>query len=388
MRVGLYTIAGEATVGGGFVLRNDVARAVLEVHGRHEFELVSASDVRRPKRGLAYRAMRKLERLSPVELRSASSRWRLLEEHVRELVRELRLDMLWFNHLEPIDVGLPYMLNIFDLQHRMQPWFPEVSAHGQWDQREKVWAGAIRRASIITVGSEQAKEELSFLYSVPRERIHAVPFPTPQGAIEAQMVVDGDGSQTRKKYGIAGDYLLYPAQFWAHKNHVNLLHALHLLRDRSGIQLSLVLTGSDRGNLNHVRDVASRLGLGNHVHFLGFIPHADVIALYRQAFALAYVSFFGPENLPPLEAMAMGCPVVLADVPGVRTLFGDAPILVDPRDEGSIAEGIRQLVQKPEVRQRHIAIGREIAIQNTAARYVGQIEEILDAFEPVRRCWR
>jgi glycosyltransferase involved in cell wall biosynthesis len=384
MKVGLYTIAGEATVGGGFVLRNDVARAALEVRGRHEFELVSFNKFESLKGGLAHRVARKVARLSPIGRRVASSRRQLLEEQVRER----RLDMLWFNHLEPIDVGLPYILNIFDLQHRLQPWFPEVSANGQWEERENTWSRAIRRASIITVGSEQAKQELSFFYGVPLDRIHAVPFPTPQGAIDAGSATAANAPDIRKKYNVEGDYLFYPAQFWAHKNHVNLLHALRRLRDEHGIVLSLVLTGSDHGNLAHLRAVAARLGLDRKVHFLGFIPHPDVIALYRGALALAYVSFFGPENLPPLEAMAMGCPVVLADISGVRTLFGAAPVLVDPRDEASIAEGIRQLVQSTDVRQRRIAVGREVALQNTCARYVGRIHEILDAFEPVRRCWR
>jgi glycosyltransferase involved in cell wall biosynthesis len=385
MKIGLYTITGEATVGGGFVLRNDVARAVLDAPGRHEFELVSFNKFAQLKGGMAHRVARKLARFAPVGRQLSSSRSRSLAEDVRER----RLDMLWFNHLEPIDVGIPYMLNIFDLQHRLQPWFPEVSAHGQWEQRENAWAGAIRRASIITVGSEQAKEELGFFYGVPRDRIHAVPFPTPQGAIDAAGTATApDAPDVRRKYKIEGEYLFYPAQFWAHKNHVNLLYALRRLRDQEGIALSLVLTGSDHGNLDHVRDVAARLGLDRHVHVLGFIPHADVIALYRGAFALAYVSFFGPENLPPLEAMAMGCPVVLADIPGVRTLFGDAPVLVDPRDEASIADGIRQLMENPDLRQRCITLGRDVAMANTCARYVGRIHEILDDFEPVRRCWR
>src|SRR5262249_40971464 len=248
---------------------------------------------------------------------------------------------------------------------------------------------AIRRASIITVGSEQAKEELSFFYNVPRDRIHAVPFPTPQGAIDAaNSAAESDASDVRKKYGIAGDYIFYPAQFWAHKNHVNLLHALRRLREQRDVDLSLVLTGTDHGNLDHVRAVASRLGLDGRLHVLGFIPHADVIALYRNALALAYVSFFGPENLPPLEAMAMGCPVGLSDIPGVGSLFGDAPVLVDPRNDVSIAEGIQRLIEDPKVRQRCIAAGRDIAMANTCARYVARIHEILDEFEPVRRCWR
>src|SRR5262249_61905930 len=151
MRIGLYSITGEASVGGGFVLRNDVARAVLAANGRHQFELVGFNRFEALKGGVMHRAARKLARLSPIGRRVSSTRAQLLEEQVHER----RLDLLWFNHLAPIDVGLPYMLNIFDLQHRLQPWFPEVSARGQWHERENTWSPAIRRASIITVGSEQ-----------------------------------------------------------------------------------------------------------------------------------------------------------------------------------------------------------------------------------------
>jgi glycosyltransferase involved in cell wall biosynthesis len=108
-----------------------------------------------------------------------------------------------------------------------------------------------------------------------------------------------------------------------------------------GRKLSLVLTGSDHGNRPHVEAVAARLGLSTRVHFCGFVPYEDILAFYHQSRALAYVSFFGPENLPPLEAMALECPVILSDIPGVRALHGDGPVLVQPDDPGSIAQGIR-----------------------------------------------
>ena len=93
------------------------------------------------------------------------------------------------------------------------------------------------------------------------------------------------------------------------------------------------------------------------------------------------------ENLPPLEALALGCPVVLSDVPGVRTLFGESPVLVNPRSETSIADGIKWLHDNPDSRRERAAAGREIAIRNSPEQYVRNIQEIVDDFEPVRRCW-
>ncbi len=142
-------------------------------------------------------------------------------------------------------------------------------------------------------------------------------------------------------------FLFYPAQFWPHKNHVNLLHAVKLLKQR-GRNISLVLTGSDHGNLAYVRKTAQDLGLDDHVHFCGFVPYEDILTFYREARALSYVSFFGPENLPPLEAMALECPVILSDIPGVRALHGDGPILVDPRKPDAIADSVEFILDNPD----------------------------------------
>jgi glycosyltransferase involved in cell wall biosynthesis len=381
MKVGLYVVNMPATLGGGYVLRDDVARAALEAKGRHQFELVpavsTAAATQRGGRGAFAR------------LKWTKSG--VTNDPVKQLAVDLRergIQLLWFNHIEPIDVGLPYILSIFDLQHRLQPWFPEVSAQGQWEHREAAWANAVRRASMVTVGSREAKEQLSMFYGVPLENIYVVPLPTPRAAIVAANTrpVEDDGA-IKQKYGIAGEFLFYPAQFWSHKNHVNLLHALKLLHTQHGLKLSLVFTGSDQGNLPFIQKIAQELGLTPFVHFLGFVPHEDVLAFYRCALALSYVSFFGPENLPPLEALALGCPVVLSDVPGVRTLFGESPVLVNPRSETSIANAIKWLHDNPDARRERAPAGREIAIRNSPEQYVRNIQEIVDDFEPVRRCW-
>ena len=385
MKVGLYTMDIAATVGGGFVFRDEVARAAGGLKGDHEVVLVntSATVARMSQSSLG----RQLARLGRLRNRVRGSKSKAFANDIRQK----KIDLLWFNHLEPIDVGVPYILNIFDLQHRLQPFFPEVSADGQWDHREQAWAPAIRRAAFVTVGSEEAKRDLSLFYGVSLDRIRVVPLPTPLAAIDAAGGEGASGAMSvadlRAKYGISGKFIYYPAQFWAHKNHVNLLRALCELRNVHGLDLSLVLTGSDQGNLKYVKSVARELGIESSVHFLGFIPHADVIALYRNAFALTFVSFFGPENLPPLEAMALGCPVVLANIPGVTSLFGDAPMLVDPRTDTDIAAGIRRVHDDPELRLKMITKGRELALANTRELFMQRMYEIFDEFEPFRRTW-
>jgi len=380
MKVGFYTIDVPATLGGGFVLRDDLIRAAEKFQGRHALEIVrippSIQAQSRLKKG--WNLLRRVpkDQGTPVANRLA-----------RE-VKDRGIQVLWFNHIEPIHIDVPYILNIFDLQHRLQPCFPEVSAGGEWSHREAAWADAVRRAAIVTVGSEEAKQQLCHFYGVPLENVWVLPFPTPQKALDIALGRTDRPAKTdvRSKYEIKHDFLFYPAQFWPHKNHANLLHALKLLRQR-GRDVSLVLTGSDHGNRSHVEKMAQDLKVADLVHFCGFVPYEDILSFYHDARALVYVSFFGPENLPPLEAMALECPVILSNIPGVETLHGDGPVLVEPRNPASIADGVEFVLDNPDQMRDRIRQAKAVALANSCERYLEGFERMLDAFEPVRRCW-
>ena len=396
MKIGLYATGVPATLGGGFVLRDDMARFATAFRGRHQFELVAIppEDPSPPPPPPP----------PPKSWIRAKWDWLLMtpdpppppppppgrppEQRFRDEVASRKIDMLWYNHINPIDAGVPYVIDVWDLQHRLQPWFPEVSDHGEWRLRETIWEEAVGRAAIVTVGSQEAKEQLCGFYGLPPDRVHVLPFPTPQRAIDiAQSGRAGNlEADVRAKYGLPGDFLFYPAQFWPHKNHANLLRALKILRDR-GRDISLVLTGADHGNHAYLQNLAAGLGLSDLIHFCGFVPYDDILTFYRKAKALAYVSLFGPENLPPLEAMALGCPVILSDIPGVRALHGDGPVLVKPLEPESIADGIAFVLDNPAAVAERIKASRDVALANNCERYFQKFEHVLDGFASVRSCW-
>ena len=395
MKVGLFSLSMPATLGGGYVLREDVERFATAVRGRHQFELVRIPPADPPPPPPPLPPPKSWSRARwdwlvmtpepgpppPPPPRSALRRF-------ADEVRARRFDLLWFNHIVPLHVDVPYVLNIFDMQHRLQPWFPEVSNNGQWEHREEVWSDGVQRAAMVVVGSEEARDQLCHFYRVAADNVQVLPFPTPQGAVD---IAEGRTTapartDVRAKYGIQHDFLFYPAQLWPHKNHVNLFLALKLLRER-GREIALVLTGADHGNSAYLQETARALGLGDLIHFCGFVPYEDVLTLYRETRALSYVSYFGPENLPPLEAMALECPVILSDIPGVRTLHGDGPVYVDPRDPAQIASGIAVILDHPEQLPARLRAGKETALANNYAAYLERFQRLLDGFEPYRRAW-
>jgi glycosyltransferase involved in cell wall biosynthesis len=148
-----------------------------------------------------------------------------------------------------------------------------------------------------------------------------------------------------------------------------------------------MLTGSDKGNLDHVRETIAALGLTSQVHIPGFVSKSDLNGLYGEAICLTFASFFGPDNIPPLEAFALGCPVTAARVPGSEEQLENAALLFDPADPADIARIILKVRGDVELRAELIRRGREIVSARSPRAYIERICRILDDFEPIRRCW-
>jgi glycosyltransferase involved in cell wall biosynthesis len=399
MKVGVLLPNIPPTVGGGFAFQDDVFQSLLKIESKHTFVifgyLTEAQAREASAKHLAFfpfprsfpgRAIFYLARSAAsavTDLPIVGKRLRVATRFQRA-IRNLGIEVMWFVTPSYIEVDIPYVFTVWDLQHRLQPWFPEVSANGEWRRREKMYAAAIPRASAVIVGTEAGKAEAVHFYRVPVERVKIIPHPTPLFALDASK---DSGRAVSAKYRIPEGYLFYPAQFWPHKNHVGLLRAVKILREQHGLTLPVVFVGSDMGNLPYVRRVVDELGLSAQVHFLGFVPQEDLVELYRNAFALTYLTFFGPENLPPLEAFALGCPVIASNVSGAKEQLGDAALLVDPTNEEQVARAVKSLYEDLELRRTLVQRGLARASRWTGQDFVKSVSSILDELEPVRRCW-
>jgi glycosyltransferase involved in cell wall biosynthesis len=130
-------------------------------------------------------------------------------------------------------------------------------------------------------------------------------------------------------------FLLYPARPWPHKNHARLFEAFADVRKRRP-ELRLVLTG--------VGHDPARLPPG--VETLGGVPADELVELYRRAASLVFPSLYEGFGLPPVEAMACGCPVASSRAGSLPEILGDAAVLFDPHDAESIAGGIVEALDR------------------------------------------
>jgi glycosyltransferase involved in cell wall biosynthesis len=392
MRVGVFLDSYIPEDGGGYTMQSELFRALCKVHSQteHEFVILSHPDrqlesevgtanmswlpITQP--GLMEKSLAFVVRLWP-KLRSRL-KWR---SSLENKARRAGIEYIWFLGPRAHSIDLPYLTIVLDLQHRKQPWFPEVRDFAEWETRERLTKNFLQRAAGIIAGTEVGKQEIIKFYGIPANRIFCLPHPTPRHVIEMPK-----SSEIWKRFNLSPGFLLYPAQFWPHKNHVNLLIALEKLSDQ-GIKIPLVLTGSDFGNQSFVEAKIQEFKLTDQLRILGFVSQEELVGIYQNALALTYVSYFGPENLPPLEAFALGCPVIAADADGAREQMGDAAIFVDPSSPDQIAEAILRLHRDQKLRSDLIARGRERATHWTADEFVKGVFKIFDDFEPIRRNW-
>lgn len=345
------------------------------------------SSVQGKLRSNRYRSLiNQIRKLIPSNSEMRYQAWHKLNQKVLEAHG---IELTWSPWQGCFTTESPYITTVFDLAHRFHPYFPEVSQGSQWESRENWMQTFVKRASFIITGTQAGKSEIEKLYQVPSERIKVIPFPTPQFALDAPIATRSLHSDDLKsKYNLPEGYLFYPAQFWSHKNHANLLYALNYLKQEHNLKLPVVFVGAEKGNFDYIQTLTKELDLVDQVRFLGFVSQQDLVGLYQNAFALAFVTFFGPDNLPPLEAFALGCPVIASNVSGAPEQLGDAALLVDPQNTKQIALAIKSLYDDTHLRETLIQRGLERAARWTSQDYVKRIFEVFDEFEAIRRCWR
>jgi glycosyltransferase involved in cell wall biosynthesis len=256
----------------------------------------------------------------------------------RTLLRE-KCDLWIFpsQDARSFQLPVPALVSILDLMHRYERRFPEAGSRWQYLVRERLYSNIGRFAKGILVDAEMGRQHVIESYGTPRDRIHVLPFIAPRYMRSAGIPPDFDA-----RYRLPEKFIFYPAQFWEHKNHGRLIRAMASLKNELP-DLKLVFAGSKKNAYDAVMKLVHDLGLSEDVLFLGYVPEADMPELYRRARALVMPTYYGPTNIPPLEAFAVGCPVAISGIYGMPEQVGDAALLFDPDSEQEIADCLRRL---------------------------------------------
>jgi glycosyltransferase involved in cell wall biosynthesis len=188
----------------------------------------------------------------------------------------------------------------------------------------------------ILVDSAIGKTQVIESYNIDCNKVFILPFVPPNYLLESKEV------DIYSKFNLPKKFIFYPAQFWEHKNHLRLIEAIEILKNKN-IDVNLVLVGSQKNNYKKVVNKISEYALEDRVQILGYVSNDEIYTLYKKAIGMSFVSLIGPTNIPPMEAMLCGCPLICSNVYAMPDQTGDAALLIDPFDANAIANAIELL---------------------------------------------
>ena len=246
------------------------------------------------------------------------------------------IDLMHYPVSVPLPKGTgPAVYTLHDVQHHD---LPDLFSFQERAWRRFTYDRAAQRADRVITVSEHARSRIIETLDIPGDRVDAI-----HHGIDVERFTPEPGADEKilSALDLPERFLFYPAGLWPHKNHSAILDALTA---RANQDIELVLCGPTLNRFGALEESVQRRGLSNRVHHLGFI-HPDALApLYRRAHALVFPSLYEGFGLPPLEAMACGCPVACSNAASLAEVCGDAALLFDPHEPGEIESAVERIV--------------------------------------------
>ncbi len=278
-------------------------------------------------------------------------------------------------------IEIPYFAAIRDVSHRILPHFPEFSSNSVFERMDKKLNLFLTGATKILTCNQVAKNDIKTLYDVIDENIEVLNLPYPNWIEKSQE----DDNVLKWNNLSKNNYIFYPAQFWAHKNHIRLILAAQIMKEQN-INLKVVFSGLDKGNKRYLTKKVESLDLQQEVIFLDYVSQKELASLYKNAYAMVYPCLAGPDSLSALEALYFNCPVLIANHLGYTQQLKKAALYFNPLDEADIVEKIQNL-NDIATKDDLINKGQSLIKECTTQKYIDKFLNIMDSFYLTRQCW-
>jgi len=284
-----------------------------------------------------------------------------------------RVELFLCQYMGPLFTRCPYIVTIHDIIHER---YPEFYPRNLRILMKLFYPLSARRAARVLTGSEYTKKEIRDIFKIPEGRIKVIPY----GVSDDFRVVEDIErvNRVKNKYGIDDNYILFVGRLEPRKNIKGLIEAYTLLKNRYNIKQQLVIVGM-KDALFRDFDIRGENIEGNII-FTGGVAQEDLPYIYNGADLFAYPSFAEGFGLPVLEAMACGVPTVASRTSSLPEVVGDAGLMVDPRDEEDLADGIHKVLTEPglhsKMREKGLERSRLFTWKATAEKVLRVYQEI------------
>jgi len=219
-----------------------------------------------------------------------------------------------------------------------------------------IWLAVHRSAAIITV-SKFTKNDLVEHFHVKREKIKVIYEGVANLSKNRDTLFDKTKADKKDlfRYNINKPFFLYVGNAYPHKNLDRLFKVFRRLAEKNPGQYQLVLVGKSDFFYERLKGQAQALGLyepekNSQIIFTGFVTDQELELLFQEALAYVFPSLYEGFGLPPLEAMAKGCPVASSRAASLPEILGSAALYFDPTNEDEMLKAMESLATDKNLR--------------------------------------
>lgn len=261
-------------------------------------------------------------------------------------LRKRPVDVLHVQFTAPPASPCPVVVSIHDLSFEH---LPQTFTRRSRTQLRLTVRYSARVAARVIVPTDYGKNDLATTYKIPPEKIDVIPLAAGRTFSPAS---EKDVQRVRQTYVIQDEYILSVGSIQPRKNLPRLIAAFARLRSTwsNGKLPKLVLVGKQAWLYDETIRAIEGAGIEDSVILTGYVPAADLPALYTGATCFVYPSYFEGFGLPPLEAMRCGTPVITGNTTSLPEVVGDAALTVDPFSVEALESGIKKLLINPDLR--------------------------------------
>jgi len=263
---------------------------------------------------------------------------------------------------------LPSIYQPWDLQHLH---YPQFFSKAEFALRERWYRAYCEQAAFVCVQTEWSRRDVVEKFGIPRDKVVVIRWgsvfdaytaPSPQARLDAVA-----------KYNLPRQFLFYPAVTWPHKNHENIIRALHVLRREQGRTPDVYFTGAPTKFRAKLDEIARELGVREQLHYLGFVTPEELQSVFASATAMVFPSKFEGFGLPILEAFHARLPVLSSNATVLSEVAQDGAAYFDPDSPAELAALMARALDDPAFRETLTRKGSEVltrfSMRDTAAKF-------------------
>ena len=348
MRIGLITAAMDERKAGIGIYSYNLTKSLLKIDKKNEYVLIhqrhTDDEIYRENEELVFTCPR-------IPLRKTICNNLILSWKIKNLDFDIVHDL---SQVSPFlfSSSSKKILTIHDLTPVL---FPETHGLIHAYMQKHVVPMTLKNIQIIIADSENTKRDIANYFKISDDKIKVVYI-----GIDEKFRPSANARNIREKYNIGDYFILYVGTLEPRKNIPTLIRAFYIAQ-KKGVNCKLIIAGGEGWKYQGIYKAVEDLKLSNSIIFLGYVPDDDLPQLYSAADLFIYPSLYEGFGLPPLEAMACGCPVISSNTSSLPEVVGEAGLMVNPYDADEIANAIYKGLNDEKLREKMIEKGLERA---------------------------